>query len=84
MVNHLVKENLKIYADMEGNTTGGSTIPPDILITPEKLNITIIDRPLCEKPSIIIIDLTIHWEERLQISREIKTKKHSPLISDIK
>ena len=71
-----------MYADIEGHTIGGGTIPPDILVTSEKPDIVIINRHQTP-PSITIIELTVPWEERLEISRTLKTNKYSPLTNDI-
>ena len=77
----LLRDLVEVYADIEGHTIGGGTIPPDILVTSEKPDIVIINKE--EEPSITIIELTVPWEERIETSREIKTNKYSPLISDL-
>ena len=64
---------------------GGGTIPPDILVTAEKPDIVIINRqPQDNEKFISIIELTVPWEERLEISRELKTNKYTSLINDLK
>ena len=74
------------YSDLKDQTIGGGTIPPDILVTAEKPDIVIIDRRVAHisgKPTVIIIELTCPWEERLEIARDLKSNKYSSLIHDI-
>ena len=56
------------------------TIPPDILVTPEKPDFVIINRLI---KHITIIELTCPWEERLDEARRLKTEKYTPLVTDI-
>ena len=74
-----------MYADIEGHTIGGGTVPPDILVTSEKPDIVIVHDPetAATKHHITIIELTVPWEERLKTSRENKTDKYSSLVSDL-
>ena len=61
-------------------------MPPDILVTPEKPDIVIIQDPetASTKRHITIIELTVPWEERLKASREYKIDKYTPLVSDLR
>ena len=85
IVENIDRENARVYADIEGHTIGGGTVPPDILVTSEKPDIVIIHDPETaeKKHHITIIELTVPWEERLRTSREHKTNKYSSLVSDI-
>ena len=85
IVENIDRDNARVYADIEGHTIGGGTVPPDILVTSEKPDIVIIHDPETaeKKHHITIIELTVPWEERLRTSREHKTNKYSSLVSDI-
>ena len=80
ITSQLDQNRFRFYSDIQGQTIGGGTIPPDILVTSEKPDIVIID-PLVKV--VTIIELTCPWEERLKEAREHKTNKYAPLINDI-
>ena len=56
IVKNIDRDLVEVYADIEGHTIGGGTIPPDILVTSEKPDIVIINK---EEHSITIIELTL-------------------------
>ena len=80
LAGHYQPAGPKQIQDIQGQTIGEGTIPPDILVTSEKPDIAIID-PLLKL--VTIIELTCPWEERLKQAREHNTNKYAPLIYGI-
>ena len=75
----IFKENLPnrlIYADLEGHSIAGGTIPPHILTTSQ--------RPDCEESKdIVIVELTVPFETNLEEAHRRKVDKYSSLVQDI-
>ena len=80
ITSQLDQNRFRFYSDIQGQTVGGGTIPPDILVTSEKPDIVIIDSVV---KLVTIIELTCPWEERLDQAREHKTNKYASLINDL-
>ena len=75
------EDKFHIFSDIEGYTTnGGGTIPGSILTVNVKPDVVLIDKI---KKEIAIIELTCPWEDRLDISRKLKTDKYAPLVADL-
>ncbi len=79
-----LKENVsnetKVYADIQGCTTTGGSIPAHIVATAEKPDIVCVNDTT---KSITILELTVPFETNITKAREYKTNKYSSLVTDI-
>ena len=80
IVRQIDLERYTVYADLEGKTYNGGTIPPNLLVTAEKPDLVTIDK---ESGEVAIWELTIPFEDRLEASQNIKTTKYASLIKDL-
>jgi len=76
----------RCYIDVQGRRThDDSTVPDQLLITSTKPDIFILDqRDHLARPEVIIIDLTIPWDGRVDAARSEKLAKFSQLVAAIK
>ena len=70
----------KIYMDIEGHTIAGTTVPPHILPTTQKPDMTIIWE---EKKQICLIQLTVPFETNLEIAHTWKLDRYATLGNDL-
>jgi len=79
-------EGFRCYIDVPGRRTHDEgTVPDQLLITEDKPDIFILDqRDHLHKPEIVIIDLTIPWDDRVEAARSDKSAKFSKLVGTIK
>lgn len=79
-------EGFRCYVDVPGRRTHDEgTVPDQLIITSDKPDIFILDqRDHLQKPEIVIIDLTIPWDDRVEASRSEKLVKFSTLVASIK
>ena len=70
----------KVYADIEGETINGGTIPPNITPTQQKPDICHIDN---ENKTITIIELTIPFETNIDNAHQRKQDRYASLTHDI-
>ena len=71
---------LRITADLDTYTTGGGTIPPDIVATSQTPDLVLVwpdDKEIC------LIELTVPFERNIQGAHQFKTDRYSSLVSDI-
>ena len=69
------------YCDLTGTTkVAGTTIPPDILATQQRPDLVLINRV---SKKIIIIELTIPFEQNIRNAHDRKVNKYSSLIMDL-
>ena len=71
---------IKVYADIEGESINGGTIPPNIIPTQHKPDICYIDS---KNKNIIIIELTVPFETNIDKAHQRKQDKYASLIHDI-
>ena len=57
-----------------------NTIPPDILVTNQRPDLTIIDR---EAKQLVILELSIPFETNLHAARERKADRYAPLLAGL-
>ena len=80
--NSLDKEKYTCFVDIFGHQTqAGGTLPPDIIISPLKPDIVVVDTT---KKSVNIFELTVPGETRILEAHRIKTEKYQHFQSDIK
>ena len=80
--NSLDKEKYTCFVDIFGHQTqAGGTLPPDIIISPLKPDIVVVDT---RKKSVNIFELTVPGETRILEAHRIKTEKFQHFQSDIK
>ncbi len=75
-----VNEETKVYADLQGYTTTGGTIPANIVVTAEKPDIVCVNSTT---KSIVILELSVPFESNITKARGYKTDKYSSLVTDI-
>ena len=69
------------YCDLTGtNKVAGTTIPPDILATQQRPDLVLVNRV---SKSIIIIELTISFEQNIRNAHDRKANKYSSLVMDL-
>ena len=77
---NLQNGQVHVYADLEGHSIAGGTIPPHILTTSQRPDIvTVFD----ESKEIVIIELTVPFETNLEDAHRRKVDKYSSLVQDI-
>jgi len=76
----------RCYIDVHGRRThDDGTVPDQLLVTSAKPDIFILDqRDHLIRPEVIIIDLTIPWDGRVDAARSEKLAKFSSLVAAIK
>jgi len=76
----------RCYLDVPGRRThDDGTVPDQLLQTELKPDIFILDqRDHLERPEVIIVDLTIPWDDRIDAARSEKLAKYSKLVAAIK
>ena len=73
-------ENLQMYSDLDQYSLNGGTIPPDILCTLQRPDLTLIDR---SKKKITILELTCSFERNINSANIRKLGKYQDLKKDI-
>lgn len=76
----------RCYLDVPSRRThDDGTVPDQLLQTELKPDIFILDqRDHLERPEVIILDLTIPWDDRIDAARSEKLAKYSKLVAAIK
>ena len=77
--------NIQIYADLEGYTINGQTIPPNIIATLSRPDLVVIDSsPL--NPTVYLFELTVCFErvDNMEAANSRKYERYSALVEDIK
>ena len=70
------------YCDLAGATkVAGTTIPPDILATQQRPDLVLVNRA---SKKIIVIELTIPFEQNIHNAHVYKTNKYAGLIMDLR
>ena len=85
---HIMLQNIKptpnnttkVYADIEGESINGGTIPPHIIPTQQKPDICHIDN---QNKIITIIELTIPFETNIDNAHQRKQDRYTSLTHDI-
>ena len=85
IVNYIIslidKKAFKVYSDLPGYTTpAGGSIPADLLVTPLKPDLVIID---IKNMTVEVAELTCPWETRIEVAHKLKTEKYSHFVTDI-
>ena len=70
----------QVFADLEGETINGGTIPPTVIPTQQKPDLCFIDS---NKKDIILIELTVPFETNIQEAHTRKQDRYATLIRDI-
>ena len=70
----------QVYADLEGKTINGGTVPPVIVPTQQKPDLCFVD---FNKKEIFVIELTIPFETNIQQAHRRKLDRYAGLIHDI-
>ena len=73
-------QRVKVYADIEGETLGGCTVPPNVLPTQQIPDICYVDY---EKKEMVIIELTVPFETNISDANHRKQDRYAGLVHDI-
>ena len=74
-------QSWKFYCDLDGATKiAGTTIPPDILPTQQRPDLVLINE---SSKSIIIIELSIPFEQNIHKTHDYKQNKYASLTADL-
>ena len=73
-------KNRQVYADMEGETVNGGTIPPSILPTVQRPDICYFDQ---DKKQVVIIELTVPFETNIRDAHNRKEDRYAGLLHDL-
>ena len=74
------KSDVKIYADIDGMTSSGGTIPAYILPTSQRLDLFLYNE---KAKKAIIAELTVPFEPNKPKAHEIKQSRYAGLLSDL-
>ena len=72
--------SFSVYADLPGHSSGGGTIPPDIIITNLKPDMVLLHN---DGKSIQLVELTVPFETNTDKAHDRKTSKYSQLAQDL-
>ena len=75
-------EGITIYADIEGATVNGGTIPPEIMVTTSRPDIVIIDRNT-SPTRVLLVELTVPFSRNIDAANARKRARYEFLESDI-
>ncbi len=75
-----VTDEIKVYADIQGCTTTGGTIPANIVATAEKPDIVCVNSA---SKYVSILELSVPFESNITKARQYKANKYSNLVLDI-
>ena len=73
-------KRFKLYADIEGYSLAGATVPPFILPTQLRPDLVLVWE---EGKEILVVELTVPFEPNIEHAQSRKTEKYTPLISDL-
>ncbi len=85
IVTHLVKflkdnnSSISVFADLEGHTINGGTVPPQVIPTQEKPDIVVI-----KSDHVFLIELSVPFETNIDKARSYKMDRYASLLNDIK
>ncbi len=75
-----VNQDFKVYADIQGCSTTGGTIPANIVATAEKPDIVCVN---FSTKSVTILELSVPFESNINNARQYKSNKYGSLANDI-
>ena len=76
-------DGIKIYADIEGAKINGGTVPPDIMITPQRPDMVII-KNTTTPPTVYLVELTCPFTRNIDAANRRKRERYEFLAADIK
>ena len=76
-------DNVKIYADIEGAKVNGGTVPPDIMVTPQRPDMVIVKNSTTP-PTVYLVELTCPFTRNIDAANARKRDRYEILTSDIK
>ena len=82
---HTIKDNgsgdFKVYADIQGNTVAGGTLPPHIVISTQRPDLVVIWE---ETKKILVCELTVPFETNIDDAHKRKIDRYESLVHDIR
>ena len=73
---------IDIYVDIEGAKVNGGTVPPDIMVTPQRPDMVIVNRNVTP-PSVSLAELTCPFTRNIEAANSRKRARYEFLTSDI-
>ena len=74
---------VKIYADIDGAKISGGTVPPDIMVTPQRPDMVIINNTTTP-PTVYLVELTCPFTRNIEAANIRKRARYEFLANDIK
>ena len=75
-----IPEQMSLYADVEGHTVGGGTIPPNIVQTASRPDIVLVDNA---SRTVWLLELTVSFESNFDAANKRKKERYTSLAADI-
>ena len=76
-----LKDGVAIFADLERfGASNGGTIPPDVLVTNQQPEIYLVNQRMRK---VILSELTVPWDAKVETSHDLKVRKYAPLVNDL-
>ena len=70
----------RVYADIEGETINGGTVPPTIVPTNQKPDICFVDE---SRKAVTIFELTVPFETNIETAHQRKEERYASLTHDV-
>ena len=79
------KEEVTVYADLNGWRVNGGTVPPDLALTEQIPDLVIIDKSTAPT-KVVLLELTVPWDSSnaFQAAFDKKTERYERLADDLK
>ena len=75
--------DVKIYADLEGASINGGTVPPDIMVTTQRPDMVIVKNSTTP-PTVYLVELTCPFTRNIEAANRRKRERYEFLTTDIK
>ena len=73
--------NFKVYADIQGHTVAGGTLPPHIVISTQRPDLVAVWE---DEKHILLVELTVPFETNVDDAHKRKVERYEMLIQDIR
>ena len=73
--------DVEIYADIEGASINGGTVPPDIMVTTQRPDMVIVNTT---PPTVYLVELTCPFTRNIEAANRRKRERYQFLTTDIK
>jgi hypothetical protein len=78
------KSTVELYCDLDGlQAPGGGSIPADVMVQAQRLNLVIVDWPVYGRFRIALVELTSPWDRDAKRAKERKTARYVDLKEEL-